>query len=91
MMDFIRQIGELMFRLHIDIQLCEEEEASLKTAEQIIKAINVQSLLKVHETFLSTDHVFQYRVAKDEDRRVSNYLIKDKNGHVSTAKIKISI
>ena len=35
--------------------------------------------------------VMQYRLAKDEDRRESNYLVKDDNGHVTRKKVSINL
>lgn len=80
-----------MFRLHIDIPLGTDEADALRTAKAIIEAMEVQDLLRIHNTFLTCEHILQYRVSNDDDRRMNNYLDKDEQGHVSGKKIKVEM
>lgn len=80
-----------MFRLHIDIPLSDDELKSAEDSKFIItlleETLNNSVLVKKYGGRVS---VVQYRLSRDEDRMVRNYLIKNENGHVSTNKSKIT-
>lgn len=76
-----------MFRLHLDIQLGDDEEKAAKMAEEIVKALGEA----IYSKRLTNKLTLQYRLGKDEDRGNRNYLSKDANGHVSTGKVRILI
>ena len=73
-------IGNLMYRLHIDIPMsCTENEA-------IELSHSVAILISLH---LRQPQQINYRLGHDDDRQKSNYLVKNANGHVSNKKCVI--
>ena len=66
-------IGDIMYRLHIDIPLNMSEEEAILMSHSII-------------AMFKTTLQINYRLGHDEDRQRSNYLIKDEKGHVSNKK-----
>lgn len=78
-----------MFRLVIDIPVGEEEKDAIYNSDGIlalfrnaIQNYNQEYMNKVMENA-------KFRMQKDEDRTVRNYLDKDENGKAKTSKTKL--
>lgn len=78
-----------MFRLIIDIPLNMSEEKaadfSRKFVEDLKTALQNKTIL---DPRLDGAQI-NYRMSRDEDRQVRNYLIKDEQGHISTKKLEL--
>jgi hypothetical protein len=73
-----------MFRLHIDIPISEDENEAQEVVKKLQEGIN--SLPGNNDNLKKS---LSYRLSRDEDRTVRNYLIKNENGHASTKKSKL--
>lgn len=88
-----------MFRLHIDIPLSDDEALSVGVSKLVIEALvsSLKNKKEVAETTYNDKElmdllkVLQYRLSKDEDRRVRNYMVKDDNGHAIEKKTRIEM
>ena len=83
----------IMYRLHIDIPLGEDEDAAIIAANQLIHWTFVDKECRDRLLHLTSDNIktVNYRLGYDADRQRSNYLDKNENDHVSKRKIKIEI
>tara|TARA_R110001583_G_scaffold24366_1_gene88954 strand:+ start:3695 stop:3943 length:249 start_codon:yes stop_codon:yes gene_type:complete len=80
----------MQYRLHIDIPLGTDEDEAIQNAEGIVKMFQPSRNSTSKWELLGTEQV-NYRLGHDEDRQKSNYLEKNKNGHVSNRKTRIDI
>ena len=74
-----------MFRLHIDIPVSENQQASLQVAQNIIN--DLENVLRANYQGLEIN----FRLGNDQDRQKSNYFKIDENEHVSNKKNSINI
>ena len=70
-----------MYRLVLDVTISEDQEESIKKAKELIEFLNV-----VNQGRLSG---MKYRLSRDEDRSIRNYLDIDTGGHASTKKLSL--
>lgn len=88
-----------MFRLNVDFPLGEDETQAAKVSEYLIGVIKFALLCEKEKTsdneylqkYNLQELLMQYRMSKDEDRTVRNYLVKDENGHVIKAKSQFKL
>ena len=88
-----RVLIDMEYRLHIDIPLGADEEDAIRMANQLMQWTFVDEDCKGKLLRLTHNQIEQvnYRLGHDEDRQKSNYLIQNKNGHVSNKKTRIDI
>lgn len=75
---------DIMFRLNIDCPLGEDLDRAKELTQNFIAQLK-DLLGHAPEEF----NEIQYRLSKDEDRQVRNYMIENENGHVSTKKSEL--
>jgi hypothetical protein len=74
-----------VFRLVIDVVLGEDLKLAQEEAKYIVENIkDAFGNYASHEVF-----TVQYRLSRDEDRTIRNYLDLDAEGHASTKKTKM--
>ena len=83
----------IMYRLHIDIPLGEDEDAAIKAANQLMQWTFVDKECRERLLRLTSGNIetVNYRLGYDADRQRSNYLDKNENDHVSKRKLKVEI
>ena len=87
------RVGDMQYRLHIDIPLGSDEEEAIKMAESLMQwtFADVDCKSRIQRLTFGGIEQVNYRLGHDEDRQKSNYLIKNENGHVSNKKTRIDI
>ena len=81
------------YRLHIDIPLGENEARAIQKSMLLISEffkIDHSSTVNIIGEKYDLKKV-SYRLGHDEDRQKSNYLDKNKNGHVSNKKTVLDL
>ncbi len=75
-----------MFRLHLDIELYEDEETSRRIAEWFLPQLKE---FIDHQVGHTAVRGIKYRLGRDEDRTPKNFLDKNENGHARGGKAKL--
>ena len=81
----------MSYRLYIDIPLGSDEKEAVNTVNNLMRWCFSDDRHQVDKMKLHGVSQVNYRLGYDEDRKKSNYLDKNENGHVSNKKTKMKL
>ena len=81
------------YRLHLDIELGDDEERAIQLSKQFIETLeHADEEMGLFYDISCPDSVtVNYRLGHDHDRQKSNYLMKNENGHVINKKCHMNL
>lgn len=78
------------YRLHIDIPFDSDEDVAIEISKKFIYWCIESEAARAELKAMGIDSV-NYRLGFDTDRKRSNYLDKNENGHVSNHKTRVDL